>query len=821
MWFLTLLLAFMASGSACPDLCKCHQESVTVEVTCTGKVPSPLDLPPSIRKLKLSGAEEFEVRSFLDGFDNSSARFSRLEALVLTNCSLETLNVTWSGLEEVRELNLSHNNIIQVRDVRASDVECMCNVTVLDLSKNAISDIGEDDFRTFPSLTWLKMSNNVIWNVSEDAFNGMSVLEVLDLADNKLTSLPDNALTPLESLQKLDLSGNQLRALGARWFESLGRLRELDVSRNGLSRAASGVLQPLPGLSVLRLSENPLRERDVSLLLGTGRRLETVDASHTGLVRVPAALTRSVRALRLAGNQLTSIRGGDLDSYPLLRLLDLSYNRITDVEEDALGRLEVLEELNLSGNLLATVPRSLPNSLTLLDLERNAISGLKFSDLQGLYNLRILKLNDNAITMIEEGSFSQLPALEELSVSNNPIKALPANTFSGPTNLAKLRLSGLSSLNREQQEQRDMAFPVPTPERLTTLDVSHSPVLAAQLLTDDATLSACKSLSELNLAYIDITDIRSDLVYVLPQLRNLGLAGNDWNCSVELYWLGEWIRQHGELGEPARCTEPLDLAGYHLSQLPSPPAPSSTTLETVNFSGALSTIDSVVSTTEEEESKSTSVSKIYNLTEASLVEQSTLHKIEQTTLPVQVSQISSVDQVLEDNNRNNNRVIGYTSERMKGKKQKNGKRYMDKIRLTKEDVKTSNKVLPEAKISKLESRSPEEDDQRKKDSQLSSNVGGTKEDVSLANDVSNTVAQELSGQVTDSGARVSEPLSAGAHPGMLVLAGAALVAAAVLTVVLSHRATIRRRDRYQRQENIEVHSLTPTTERWWPSFQRA
>lgn len=797
----------MASGSACPDLCKCHPESVTSEVTCTGKVPSPLDLPSSIQKLELHGAEEFEVRSFLDGFDNSTVRLSRLKELVLTNCSLETLDVTWSGLEEVRELNLSHNNIVQVRDVRANDAECMCNVTVLDLSKNCISDIVENEFRTFPSLTWLKMRNNVIWNVSEDAFSGMSVLEVLDLADNKLTSLPDNTLMPLESLQKLDLSGNQLRTLGARWFESLGRLRELDVSRNGLSRAASGALQPLPGLSVLRLSENPLRERDVSLLLGTGRRLETVDASHTGLVRVPAALTRSVRALRLAGNKLTSIRGGDLDSYPLLRLLDLSDNRLSVVEDDALGRLEVLEELNLSGNLLAMVPHSLPNSLTLLDLERNAISALKFSDLQGLYNLRILKLNDNAIGLIEEGSFSQLPALEELSVSNNPIKTLPANTFSGPTNLAKLRLSGLSSLNREQQQQRDMAFPVPTPERLTTLDVSNSPVLAAQLLTDDATLSACKSLSELNLAYIDITDIRSDLVYVLPQLRKLGLAGNDWNCSEELYWLGEWIRQHGELGEPARCTEPLDLAGYHLSQMPSPPVPS-TTLETVNLSHGPSTTSTVSTSEEEGSSDLTTVSEVYNLTEDSLVEKlSTVAKIEYTTSRVQIS--------FEDNNRNNNRVVGYTSEqKIKEKKQKNGKRYMEKMRLTKEDVKTSNKVLPMAKISKLESRSPEEDDQWKKDSQLSGKVGGTKEDVSLANDVSNTVAQELSGQVTDSGARVSEPLSAGAHPGMLVLAGAALVAAAALTVILSRRATIRRRDRYQRQENIEVHSLASTTERW-------
>ena len=813
MWFLTLLLAFMASGSACPDPCKCHLESLAVEVTCSGKVPSPLDLPFNIRKLKVEGVNKIEVRSFLDEIDNSTTKLSRLEVFVLTNCSLNTLNAKWSGLDQVRVLNLSDNNFVKVRDVKTSDAECMCNLTVLDLSHNKIINIDDNAFRTFPGLTWLRINKNVIGNITEEAFHGLGDLEMLNLADNKLTSLSDNVLTPLRSLQKLDISGNQLRALGARWFESLGRLRELDVSRNGLSRAASGALQPLPGLSILRLAENPLRERDVSLLLGTGRRLETVDASHTGLIRVPAALTRSVRALRLAGNKLISVRGGDLDSYPLLRLLDLSDNRLSDIEDDALGRLEVLEELNVSGNLLTTIPHSLPNSLTMLDLQRNAIRILRFNDLQGLYNLRILKLNDNAIRTIEEGSFSQLPTLEELSVSNNPIKALPANTFSGPSNLARLCLSGLSFLSREQQEQRDMAFPVPTPERLTKLDVSHSPVLAAQLLTDDATLTACKSLSELNLAYINVTDIRSDLVYILPQLRNLGLSGNSWNCSRKLYWLGEWIRQHGELGDPARCTEPSDLADCYLTEMPRRKIPFSTT-EAVYFSENLSfssTDPTSLNFTTEGGESLTSVSDSYNLTDDSLsVKSSPVTEIEQITL---AANIFSVSHVSNDSNKKNNRVIIYAGEE-KVKKQKSEKRYMDKMRFTKEDVKTSNKVIQEEKISKLESRFPEEDDQWEKNSQLNGKVGGTKENVSLANDVSNTVAQELSGLVTDSGARVSEPLSAGDHPGMLILAGAALGAAAALTAVLSRRATIRRRDRYQRQENIEVHSLTQTIERW-------
>ncbi|KAG7212902.1 hypothetical protein KM043_002252 [Ampulex compressa] len=592
MWLPLMLLALMASGSACPELCECRQiaarRAALSEVTCHGGVPALPEVPADTRRLWLAGAEEFEVLRLLEELETSLGEFEgngtaneslsdrdglhNLEELAVTNCSLVALNVSWRGLERVRALNLSCNSLAWLESALPARI---AGLSELDLSENAFTDVSAGSFRTLGGLVKLSLRRNAIVNVHEEGFRGLGNLEYLDLADNRLADLPDSALTPLYSLQKLDLSGNQLQVLGARWFESLDRLRELDVSRNGLARAATGTLQPLPGLSVLKLSENPLKERDVSLLLGTGRRLETVDASRTGLARVPAALTRSVRALRLAGNKLTTIRSGDLDSYPLLRILDISDNRLVDIEDDALGRLEVLEELDISGNLLERIPGSLPSSLTVLRLQGNAITCLKPEDLQGLCNLRSLTLNDNDIGQIELDSLGQLPVLVELDISDNPIKALPANTLSGPSNLAVLRMSGLTSLRSQREEQSDMAFPVPTPERLVTLDVSRSPLLARQLLADDAALSACKSLVDLDLSETNLKSLRSDLFYMLPQLRLLGLAGNEWNCTEDLYWLGEWIRQHHESRE-GRCEAPQSLAGTLLRELPSPPLTATT-----------------------------------------------------------------------------------------------------------------------------------------------------------------------------------------------------------------------------------------------------
>lgn len=980
MWLPFILLALMASGSACPDLCECHQSGggerdlpVFVRVKCRGRAPGLSELPARTRSLAVDSAydyeviglfEELEVSETLSEFqvigtsnveryfdvndtagdasadpDNATTTIIAaaaaaatttttavvtttttsttttttttttvaattttttttillpyLDELSVTNCSLVFLNVSWHGFERVTALNLSRNNLARLNDVTVGRAMNMSELTRFDLSDNSLTDVSAGAFRTLAGLVRLSLRRNAISNVHEDAFRGLDRLEFLDLSDNRLADLPDSALTPLYSLQKLDLSGNQLQVLGARWFESLDRLRELDVSRNGLARAASGTLQPLPGLSILKLSENPLKERDVSLLLGTGRRLETVDASRTGLARVPAALTRSVRALRLAGNKLTTIRGGDLDSYPLLRILDISENRLTDIEDDALGRLEVLEELDISGNVLAKVPGSLPNSLTSLKLERNAIGRLRTDDLQGLYNLRSLTLNDNDIEEIEVGALGQLPVLEELDLSDNPVKTLPANTLSGPSNLAKLRMAGLTSLRGEQQEQSDMAFPVPTPERLVYLDVSRSPVLARQLLADDAALSACKSLVELNLSRTNLTSLRFDLPYMLPQLRVLDLAGNRWNCSEDLYWLGEWVRQHERPNKDVRCDAPGQLSGSPLYELPSPPSPPPTaappTVITPPTATTLSipppierssrfnnpTASSNASTTRPATVASVHLSSI--VTEGAAENRSRADRDRPSLLEdsssIEGTSTRPVPPPVGSWGRNGASFVGTTRSGRKEERDP-AKKVIEVDRSAAAEIKNSiidvgRDATSDGKPSIIGSGNDSgtldnrvEDGSKQGGSRGPSKLGASSAKTAATSSFfklsklgpplskeqpfekkywtrrrannptressavllggennnradSNTIAEELNDRrATDSDARVSEALSAGAHPGMLVLAGAALGAAAALTVVLSRRATVRRRDRYHRHENIEVHTLTPTTELW-------
>ncbi|CAG5109076.1 Similar to Igfals: Insulin-like growth factor-binding protein complex acid labile subunit (Mus musculus) [Cotesia congregata] len=767
-----------------------------IEVECYEGVPLIETLPRDIQKLVISGADEYQVTSLLDELENSS--LTCLYEVTITNSSFP-VNITWELNTRLTTLNISGNNIVDLSDVIIGNKS---ELRVLDLSSNRLSELPSEAFRTLTGLVRLSLRDNEIERVDERAFVGLTALEYLDISDNRLVLLPDDTLTHLaSSLQTLNLSGNQLKILGGRWFETLGRLRELDVSRNGLTKAASGVLEPLPGLSVLRLAENPLMERDVSLLLGTGR-LETVDASRTGLVRVPAALTRSVRALRLAGNKLTCIRDGDFDGYPLLKMLDLSDNLLYDIEEDSLGRLETLERLDLSGNKLEIVPRSLPTSLTVLNLRGNAIKTLTSEDLQGIDNLQCLFINDNEIVTIDEGALSQLLFLTKLDISNNPIRQLPANTLAGPARLSELRMSGLTFLEWEHEERGDMAFPVPTPEMLVTLDVSHSPALAAQLLTDNAALSACKSLMLLNLINTNITTLRSDLIYLLPQLNVLGLADNDWNCTADLLWLGEWIRQHREITILARCSNYSDgnFANLLLAELPPPPTTTTIALP----------ITTTPDTTSDTSYRSFRIEKYPELlplltvpTNASSIESNISHTesaMENTTV---LDEIPST-KLYEDAN---------TEQEFIDNEREKPKEILDNRvnSVEREDEKISNPKSYDKSINKDVIGGIFSTEQTITNT-LGKNSVKDAQNYGFSHDIANTIAEELNSRTVDPDEKPKTKLVT--HPGMLVLIGAVIGAAGILTVVLSRRATIRRRDRYHRHENIEVHTLTPTMELW-------
>ncbi|XP_071443870.1 uncharacterized protein [Hetaerina americana] len=516
---------------------------------------------------------------------------------------------------------LHSSNRVFINNFRAGGALTPDSLPSLSLSELSLTGgvlpalAGNATFSTFDRgnrLARLDLSGNSLAAVGSDALSGLPNLRLLRLSDNSLTTVPE---IRLPSLVSLSLRGNRLTELNARCLAGTPSLRSVDLSSNRVAHVAPTALHGLSALTRLILTDNPLLHLERLDAFGAAR-LRVVDVSRAGLSRVPSTLARSVRDLRVEGNNIGAIRRGDLDPYPLVERLSLDANRIDVVEEDALGRLEVLTRLRLGGNRLRAVPRSLPTVLRHLHLQDNRMVALRAGDLHGLSRLETLDLSSNEIREVEAGALASSPTLHVLSLksnqlstipagtfkrlrdltsldlSNNPIKHLESSTFESLTSLKELRLSGAGSAEADAAE---LFAPLAS---LKTMDLSGSPWLAVALTTGGGdALRPLRGLRDLDLSRCGLHSLPSDIPFLLPELRLVTLAGNEWYChgkeAESAFALSEWIREPGETvileADDIRCTLPEHLRSRPMAMLREddfgiPPTTQSTTIQTESTS---------------------------------------------------------------------------------------------------------------------------------------------------------------------------------------------------------------------------------------------
>ncbi|CAG9559919.1 unnamed protein product [Danaus chrysippus] len=539
-----LLLIFIISWqfdvliSACPKICECKNNSTSCEL-CSYNV----FIHENKNNFNVEVCCEKDSTLFHWLQNNTNKTFTEVVIQYKSTCNTSKVELDFPQLDTY-SITMMNNNITSFRlNINTN------NMKEMDFTSNRLEYISNGLFNNFTNLRKLILRRNLITIIQENSFLSLTKLETLDLSENYLTVLT-NVFYPLKNLQHLNLSRNNIQFIHDNYFNNW-LLQHLDISHNNLKKVTPGALQQLPNLARLLLTDNPhlgITQLDTQLLVGTGRRLQQIDASRTGLCQVPEAFTHSVRFLSLVGNKITSIRCGDLDSYPLLQSLDFCDNKIISIEDDSLGRLEMLLFLNINRNLLSTVPRSLPDGLEYLSINENSISNLSKPDFKDLKHLRILLLKDNQINYIQDHIFDDLLSLEMLDISNNPIKMLSPSTFDGPLYLRDLRLCHLNT----SVPEKDGSFPLSSPESVQMLHLQSSPGLARQLLSDSAALAAFSHLQYLDLRMNNISKIRSDLLFYLGQLKTLRLHGNKINCSTEL-WLSDWMKWNQSLVSTETC----------------------------------------------------------------------------------------------------------------------------------------------------------------------------------------------------------------------------------------------------------------------------
>jgi len=376
---------------------------------------------------------------------------------------LTSIDLSYSGLwrtpkEELCSLpsltflNVSHNNIKDVKDVGFHDEQNGCrfsSLVSLDLSYNDLKQVSPASFASANQLKVLILGNNQISQVHDGALSGLTSLKTLDLSGNRIVALPSTLFESVPELQQLRMDNNELSVLSGRLFHPLKRLVVMDLSSNLLQTDCDTCLskrsfQGLSSLIVLNLSNNQISSTGPGLFRDMTN-LQSLDMSNNLLTQIPQDSFHGLNnlySLKLSGNKISSIELRSLNGLYTLNSLDLENNSISTIHQEAFVNSSNIKDLNLFTNSIYQIPDAIKmiHSLNTVDLGGNSIQRLEENTLASLPNLIGLKLDHNKISSIDKNAFARLENLQILNLGGNRISEIERGSFNQNRKLQAIRL---------------------------------------------------------------------------------------------------------------------------------------------------------------------------------------------------------------------------------------------------------------------------------------------------------------------------------------------------------------------------------------------
>ena len=376
------------------------------------------------------------------------------ELRVSENLLRGTVDTAIFKLKRLEILDLSKNAITTM----PPEIGCLSALQILELSGNRLSSLPLEAMYTMPlreilvqrnalkgclipatkeemkALKSLDVSFNALTSIIDSQSMNMPALQSLIVSENRLRSLPD--LSQSTSLVNLTAEGNQIASIPD-GLTTLPCLKNVDFSRNDI-RQLDNQIGFMDNLSVLRIANNPLRERRL-LNLNTedlkrelkNRQNRANDLEADGEIADSDGPPANVG--QQAAPKLWSVNAGGIVDRSSTKLRVLEPN---DLEQLLEGHL--VKALILHHNLLDAIPQtveSVASTLVTLDISRNKMGGTTYlNSCLVLPKLKTLNLAANAISSLDLILSSlSAPLLSEINVSRNRLAALPVLRSSFPS----------------------------------------------------------------------------------------------------------------------------------------------------------------------------------------------------------------------------------------------------------------------------------------------------------------------------------------------------------------------------------------------------
>lgn len=525
-----------------------------------------------------------------------------LEKLNLSNNHIQDLNsgsfLTSDTKEsEVRELDLSHNNI----DVFPPDLfNLMSNLEILYLQYNQITSLPQDLFKNLKNLTSLYLQYNNFTNLNGSLIH-LNSLKYLDLSYNKLTEISGFELNRVTSLIYVNISNNLIESLESNCFNQAFNLEVVDLKNNKIN----SIIENVMFINNVKLRYLDFQQNCITKIQADAFKHNVLEYFSLEKNNITGEITKTtftglqnIKNLTISDQSITIIRDGTFSDMIALRFLNLSNNFLSTIENASFGILKNLNildlshnkinnlnflkdsltnltELYLNDNLLSILytnvfnnqtqlkkldistnkikvieQNSLPlQNLQFINVTKNCLTGvIKSNTLSPAQYLRYLDLSNLNISKIEEMAFVKLPVLARLNLSNNVINEIAPNNFMDTNNMYSLDIShnklkhfevnsSLQNLKALYVNNNDMDnLPKLNMSSVIYLDLSFNKI---ENITGEL-FEHMRSLKALHISHNKLKSFNNKFTNVLSDLTDLSLSDNEIS-NINLSFFRELI----------------------------------------------------------------------------------------------------------------------------------------------------------------------------------------------------------------------------------------------------------------------------------------
>ncbi|KAK9734154.1 hypothetical protein RND81_04G118800 [Saponaria officinalis] len=438
----------------------------------SGQISPSLLRLQNLQKISLSG------NNFTGGINPGFANLWNLQSVDLSGNSLSGLipDELFQQCGSLKSISFANNMLSG--EIPVTFGKCM-TLIYANFSGNRISGELPSNIWSLSGLETLDLSNNKLEGEISEEFGSMFSLKVINLGKNAFSGeLPRN-IGSIVDLQSVDFSENAFSGLIPESLQRLNKCMSVNLSGNSLSGEVPDFIGHMQSLERLDLSKNRFFGK-LPFTLGNVRSLKMLNVSSNGfvgglpqsllncdnLVSVDVSLNMlkgkmpnwvfglGLESFSISGNKFKgSVEFPPLrtnaPSYNSLNVLDLSSNELSGVIGDEIGGFKSLKLLNLSNNLfIGLIPTNLGdlNMTQVVDLSHNKLSGSIPSQVEKCTYLTTINLSNNNLTGSIPSTIGHLTNLEVIDLSHNN---LSGNLPKELTDLSHLVTFNISDNNFE------------------------------------------------------------------------------------------------------------------------------------------------------------------------------------------------------------------------------------------------------------------------------------------------------------------------------------------------------------------------------------